>query len=310
MEKNNVTSVKSFIFLGFSHLPHLRLFLISIFSLFYIFTLLGNILIILLTVNDHQLHTPMYFFLANFSLLDILFSSVTVPKMIWDLVFMDGVISLLGCLAQMYFYITFGATECCILSAMAFDRYVAICIPLHYRRIINNKMCSRLIGGTWVTGCVYSLTHTILTNKIYFCGPNHINHFFCDVLPLVQLACSDISLNVSVLFVSAFFNALCNFSITLCSYAGILTTILKIKSSEGRMKAFSTCVSHLMVVSMYYGTVMATYLRPRTSYSLSRDRTASVIYTIITPGLNPIIYSLRNKNVKKALKKVLLKGIK
>ncbi|KAM4698764.1 olfactory receptor 5V1-like [Rhinophrynus dorsalis] len=305
MEQDNVTSVKLFILLGFSHLPHLRLFLISIFSLFYIFTLLGNILIILLTVNDHRLHTPMYFFLANFSLVDFLFSSVTVPKMIWDLVFMDGVISLLGCLAQVYFFINFGATECFILSVMAFDRYVAICNPFHYMTIMNNQMCSRLIGGTWFTGCVYSLIHTILTNNMDFCGPNHINHFYCDVPPLFQLACSDIKLNIALVFVSVFVMGVCNCCITIISYAAILSTIFRIKSTEGRMKAFSTCASHLMVVSMFYGTVIITYSFPNNKNSMYKDRTAAIIYTTVTPALNPIIYTLRNTDVKKALKKLL-----
>ncbi|KAM4698762.1 olfactory receptor 5V1-like [Rhinophrynus dorsalis] len=306
MDQGNVTSVKSFIFLGFSHLPHLRLFFISIFSLFYIFTLLGNILIILLTLNVHQLHTPMYFFLANFSLVDILFSSVTEPKMIWDLVFMDGVISLLGCLAQMYFFINFGATECFILSVMAFDRYVAICNPFHYMTIMNKKMCYRLVGGTWFIGSINSLIHTILTNNIDFCGPNHINHFFCDLLPLFQLACSDISLNIAVIFVSLFCMAVCNCCITLTSYAAILCTIFRIKSTEGRRKAFSTCASHLMVVSMFYGTVIITYSFPNNKNSMYKDRTAAIIYTTVTPALNPIIYTLRNTDVKKALKKLLL----
>ncbi|KAM4698763.1 olfactory receptor 1G1-like [Rhinophrynus dorsalis] len=305
MEQDNVTSVKLFVLLGFSHLPHLRLFLISIFSLFYILTLLGNILIILLTVNDHQLHTPMYFFLANFSLVDFLFSSVTVPKMIWDLVFMDGVISLLRCLAQVYFFINFGATECFILSVMAFDRYVAICNPFHYMTIMNNQMCSRLVGGTWFIGSINSLIHTILTNNVDFCGPNHISHFFCDVLPLFQLACSDISLNIAVLFVSVIVMGVCNCCITFSSYAAILTTILRIKSTEGRIKSFSTCASHLMVVSMFYGTAIITYSFPNKKNSMYKDRTAAIIYTTVTPALNPIIYTLRNKDVKKSLKKLL-----
>ncbi|KAM4698759.1 olfactory receptor 5V1-like [Rhinophrynus dorsalis] len=307
MKQGNDTSVTTFILLGFSHVPHLRVFLISIFFLLYILTLLGNSLIIVLIVIDHKLQTPMYFFLANFSLLDLLYSSVVVPKMIWDLVFQDGDISLHGCLVQLFFFITFASAECCLLSVMAVDRYFAICKPLHYMTIINNKMCSRLIGGTWVTGCVYSLLHTILTINIDFCGPNHINHFFCDFLPLFQLACSDITLNTVSLFVSSFFNGICNFSIILSSYSCIGNTILRIKSTQGKKKAFSTCASHLVVVSIYYGAIIITYLHPIKSYSLSKDRPAAIIYTTVTPMLNPIIYSLRNKDVKMSLIEHFLK---
>ncbi|XP_075421226.1 olfactory receptor 5V1-like [Ascaphus truei] len=308
MERDNVTSVQTFILLGFSHLPHLRLFLVSVFSLLYIFTLLGNGLIIILIKTDHRLHTPMYFFLANLSLMDLLYPSVTVPKMIWDLVFREGVISFHGCIAQLFFFITFASNECLFLSVMAFDRYLAICKPLHYGTIMSHRMCLKLTGGAWVTGFLYSVIHTVLTNSMLFCGPNLINHFFCDIPPLFQLACSDITFNMMCVFVSVFVMGVCNFSITLSSYTGIVTIILRIKSREGRMKAVSTCASHLMVVSMYYGTLLITYFRPMSSYSQSRDRTAAVIYTTVTPVLNPVIYSLRNKDVKRALKKILWKG--
>ncbi|OCT64695.1 olfactory receptor 5V1 [Xenopus laevis] len=307
MVRYNITGVERFILLGFSHLPQLRFSLICVFIFLYTCTLLGNSLIILLIIKDHRLHTPMYFFLANLSVLDLLSPSVTVPKMIKDLVCGRGNISFHGCFIQIFFLITFAGSECPLLSVMAFDRYVAICNPLHYRIIMSNKMCSWLTGGIWILGSFYSLLHTLLTKNIHFCGPFLINHVFCDVLPLFQLACSDITLNLALLYLSAFFNGMCNFSIILSSYSSIVTAIARIKSKEGRMKAFSTCSSHLMVVSVFYGTVMATYFSPVSSYSESRDRAAAVIYTSVTPALNPIIYSFRNNNVKKALKKLFRK---
>eukprot|EP00079_Xenopus_tropicalis_P012341 XP_002939209.2 PREDICTED: olfactory receptor 5V1-like [Xenopus tropicalis] len=304
MGGNNITVAEEFILLGFSHLPHLRFILLCMFLFLYACTLLGNSLITLLIIKDPRLHTPMYFFLANLSILDLLSPSVTVPKMIQDLVSGKGVISIHGCFVQIFFLITFAGSECPLLSVMAFDRYVAICKPLHYRIIMSNKMCSWLTGGVWILGSFYSLLHTLLTKNIQFCGPFSINHVFCDVLPLFQLACSNITLNLALLYQSAFFNGMCNFYIILSSYSSIITAIARITSKDGRRKTFSTCASHLMVVSVFYGTVMATYFSPISSYLESRDRTAAVIYTSVTPALNPIIYSFRNNDVKKALKKL------
>ncbi|OCT64694.1 olfactory receptor 5V1-like [Xenopus laevis] len=304
MASYNFTLAEKFTLLGFSHLPHLRFLLICMFLFLYTCTLLGNSLIILLIIKDHRLHNPMYFFLANLSVLDLLSPSVTVPKMIKDLVSGKGDISFHGCFIQIFFYITFVAPECPLLSVMAFDRYVAICKPLHYRIIMSKKMCSWLTGGIWIVGSFYSLLHTLMTKNIHFCGPFLINHVFCDVLPLLQLACSDITLNLASLYISVFFNVICNFSIILSSYSSIVTVIARTKYRGGRMKTFSTCSSHLMVVSVYYFTVLATYFHPVSSYSESKDRAAIVVYTAVTPALNPIIYSFRNNNVKKALKKL------
>ncbi|KAG8433519.1 hypothetical protein GDO86_017708 [Hymenochirus boettgeri] len=303
MDGCNDTFVENFILLGFSHVPHLRLFLFCIFSFLYISTLLGNSLIIQLIINDHRLHTPMYFFLANLSVLDILSPSVTVPKMICDLYTEEGGISFHFCIIQLFFLITFAGSECPLLSVMAFDRYVAICNPLHYTNIMSYNLCSRLLGGAWLVGLFYSLLHTVLTTNISFCGSNQINHIFCDVLPLFQIASSDITLNLSLLYVSAFFNGVCNFSVILSSYGSIASTIKRLKSKKERIKAFSTCSSHIVVVSVFYLTVISTYFGPVGSSQEPRDRTGAVLYTVLTPVMNPIIYSFRNNDVKNGLKK-------
>ncbi|KAG8433522.1 hypothetical protein GDO86_017711 [Hymenochirus boettgeri] len=308
MELRNDTSVKIFVLLGFSHLPQYRLTLISLFISLYIFTFLGNILIILLIIKDRQLHNPMYFLLANFSVIDLLSSSVSVPKMIADLFSREGFITFSTCVTQMFFFIAMTITECFFLSVMAFDRYVAICIPLHYKKIMSNKMCITLTCGAWLVGCFQSVIHTVLTNKLVFCGPNQINHFFCDIISLSHLACSPAFLNLAMVCVSTFFDGICNFSVIISSYIGIVSTIVKIKSNDGKVKAFCTCASHLLVVVLYYGTLVIAYFRPLSSYSDSKDRTIAVIYTTVTPALNPIIYSLRNNDVKKALKKIIFKG--
>uniref|UniRef100_A0A803KE25 Olfactory receptor n=1 Tax=Xenopus tropicalis TaxID=8364 RepID=A0A803KE25_XENTR len=297
----NGTNDDIFILLGFNHLLQVRPILIGIFSILYIFTLLGNSLIIVLILKDKRLHTPMYFFLANLSMLDLLSPSATVPKMIADLASGEGKISVHKCFTQLFFIITFVATESPLLSIMAFDRYVAICNPLYYGSIINFKLCAKLTSGAWILGSLYSLLHTLLTNNIDFCGSN-INHFFCDFLPLFQLACSDITPNLIIVYVSDFLNGMCNFLIILSSYISIITTILRITSQKGRLKAFSTCASHLTVIFLYYGTLISTYFHPLRSFLESKDRTASLIYTMVTPALNPLIYSLRNNDVKKALK--------
>ncbi|KAG8433521.1 hypothetical protein GDO86_017710 [Hymenochirus boettgeri] len=304
MVQGNFTSVKIFILLGFAHLPQFQVFLIVTFIFLYACTLLGNGLIVLLIVKDHRLHTPMYFFLVNLSIMDLLFSSVTAPKMIRDLICGDGHISVAGCLTQLFFLIIFAASESPLLSAMAFDRYVAICNPLQYKLIMNYKLCFRLTSVSWLLGCLCSFLHTVATSNINFCGPNKINHVFCDILPLMQLACSDITINVAFVYMSAIFNGICNFSVIIVSYTSIVTAIIKIKSHGGRWKAFSTCASHLVVVSVYYVTLLATYLRPIKNSSESKDRTAAVIYTVITPVINPLIYSLRNNDVKRAVKKL------
>ncbi|KAG8433516.1 hypothetical protein GDO86_017706 [Hymenochirus boettgeri] len=305
MEKKNVTVVENFILLGFSNVPHLRFPLIYMFLFLYICSLLGNSLIIQLIINDPHLHTPMYFFLANLSVFDILSPSVTVPKIIWDLYTGEGVISLHCCITQQFFLILFLGTESCLLSVMAFDRYIAICNPLHYTNIMSYKVCSRLVGGTWLVGLLYSLLHTPLTGSLNFCGPNQINHIYCDILPLFHLACSDITLNLSLLYASAFLNGMGNFVVILSSYSSIISAILRIKSKEGRIKACSTCSSHVIVVSVFYVSIFTSSAHPISSSSGSKDMIGSIIYTAVIPVLNPIIYSLRNNDVKKGLKKQL-----
>ncbi|KAG8433524.1 hypothetical protein GDO86_017713 [Hymenochirus boettgeri] len=308
MEQGNVTSVEQFILLGFSHLPNERVALIFCFTCVYMFILLGNSLIILLVFKDQHLHNPMYLLLANFSFIDLITPSISVPKMISDLVSRECAISYTDCMVQMFFYIIITVTESYFLSVMSFDRYLAICFPLHYTMIMTNKTCVVLICGAWVFGGINAIIHTVLTINVDFCGPNHVRHFFCDTLSLLQLACSGIKLNIIVISVSTFLNGICNFLITLSSYIGIVSTILQINSKKGRIKSFYTCVSHLIVVSLFYGTLIFTYFQPDSSYTVSKDLSAPVIYTTVTPALNPFIYSLRNNDIKKATKRLIWKG--
>ncbi|OCT64690.1 olfactory receptor 154-like [Xenopus laevis] len=308
MGGNNGTSVEEFILLGFSHFPHLRLLLICVFSCLYICTLLWNSLIILLIIKDSQLHTPMYFFLANLSFLDIISPSITMPKMITDLVSKKGVLPYSACIAQLYLTLTSFATESNVLSAMAFDRYVAICKPLQYTKIMSHKMCCKLACGSWLLASVVCLMLSLLTNSLDFCCPNQINHFFCDLLPLLYLACSDITLTLILVYASDIIIGICNCVVIFSSYISIAIAIKKIKSHEGRKKAFLTCISHIVVVSMYYGTTIVIYLHEIKSYAESKNRAAALIYTTVTPLLNPLIYSLRNNDVKNALKKFFFKS--
>ncbi|XP_069486175.1 olfactory receptor 5V1-like [Ambystoma mexicanum] len=305
MEADNQTLGSGFILMGFPPLPCLQATLFSVFSLFYSATLVGNVLIILIIRSDSRLHTPMYFFLCNFSLLDILNPSVTIPRMLSDLLSETKSISHTACITQIFFYIFFASVECSLLSVMAFDRYAAVCQPLHYHAIMNWGVCTQLAAATWVSGCLYSMMHTVATSRLTFCGSKTINHFFCDVPPLLLLACSDTTVNMVIIYICVVILGVGNAMVTLSSYIHIISTILKIQSKDGRMKTFSTCGSHLAVVSLYYGSLIGMYFRPMSSYAMSKAWMASVIYTSCTPMLNPLIYSLRNNEVKGALRRML-----
>uniref|UniRef100_A0A8C8RP53 Olfactory receptor n=1 Tax=Pelusios castaneus TaxID=367368 RepID=A0A8C8RP53_9SAUR len=305
MERGNQTSLKEFIILGFSSLQAVRFSLFCGFLFTYLFTLLGNTFIIITALLDQRLHIPMYFFLGNLSFLDICYTTTTIPQMLVHLLSERSNISYIGCVLQLYFFFSFVGTECLLLAVMAFDRSVAICNPLRYKLIINKSVCFQLAALSWVSGFLNSAIHTVFTFQLPFCGDNRIDYFYCDIPPLLELSCGDTSVNKLLLLAIGLFIAWMPFACILLSYAYIISTILKMPSSLGRRKAFSTCSSHLIVVLLYYGSSIFSYLRPSSSYSLGSARLISVLYSILTPMLNPIIYALRNKDVKEALKNMI-----
>ncbi|KAM4045603.1 olfactory receptor 12D1-like [Anomaloglossus baeobatrachus] len=298
----NRTVVSEVVLLGLTESPELQDAIFTLFLIIYTLNLLGNSFILVIVVLDSSLHTPMYFFLCNLSFLDICFSSVTVPKMLQNLLTGQKQISLTACLAPMHFFHFLGSTEVLILTAMSFDRYVAICRPLHYTAVMNVSMCLSLALSSWSAGFVHSLVHTMFTSQLPFCGPNRMNHFFCDIKPLLGLACTDTSLNVRLLYLITGSLVMASFLLTLLSYALIGISLLHIPSASGRMRGFSTCTAHLIVVILLYGTALFTYLRPVTQESLRVDQIAAISFTVFTPMLNPLIYTLRNKDVHRATK--------
>ncbi|CAI7935331.1 olfactory receptor 5V1-like, partial [Podarcis lilfordi] len=305
-EMENITLVTEFILMGLSDLPAVRFSLFAAFLLIYLVTLLGNSTILLAIGADSHLHNPMYFFLTNLSLLDICCPTATVPKMLENLLSERNTISFLGCVLQLYFLVALAGTEVFLLAAMAYDRYVAICNPLRYTVIMSKKLCLQMAAGTWVTGFLNSLLHTVMTFTLPYCKSNRVNQYYCDIPPVLALSCaSTYAAEMVVLIVGGIFGVGA-FLVTLVSYIHIISTILRIRSSEGKRKAFSTCASHLMVVCLFYGTTIFTYIRPSSSHHPDQDRLVSMLYGVITPMLNPLIYSLRNKEVKGALKRVIV----
>ncbi|XP_075186691.1 olfactory receptor 12D2-like [Anomaloglossus baeobatrachus] len=303
----NQTSVGEFVLVGFTIVKELQGIFFCLFSLFFLLNLTGNISILWFVSFDSSLHTPMYFFLGNLSFFDISFSSVAVPKMLCDFFSHQKTISFAGCIAQMHFFHFLGSSEVTLLTVMSYDRLVAISNPLRYSVIMNRKLCVCLVIGSYTTGFLHSLLHTLLTAKLPFCGPNKVNHFFCDVKPVLILACTDISLNLKLLTLVTGYLATTSFLLTLFPYILISKFLLKIQTIEGRKRAFSTCSSHLMVVSLLFGTAMFTYLGPSSQDILDHDRAAAVLFTMITPALNPVIYTLRNKDMKQSMNKVIKK---
>ncbi|XP_024069247.1 olfactory receptor 1019-like [Terrapene carolina triunguis] len=308
MGRENNTSVTEFILLGLSSNPVEQLILFGVFTAIYLVALMGNVLILLLVSLDSRLHTPMYFFLGNLSMVDIGYTSSTIPKMLANYLSRDKSISWAGCLSQMFFFISFGGIECLLLGVMAYDRYVAICHPLHYGVFMSRRLCALLAAAAWVMGLTNSAVHSSLMSILSFCRGNVLHHFFCDIPPLFQLSCSDTQANQAVTFALGGAVILGSFLGTLVSYVYIVMAILRIRTREGRLKAFSTCTSHLTVVSLYFGTIIFTYIRPNSTYSQEQDRALPVLYGIVTPMLNPIIYSLRNKDVKGALRNALARS--
>ncbi|XP_044842528.1 olfactory receptor 6N1-like [Mauremys mutica] len=305
MEWANQSIVTEFITAGFPSLKKIRVPVFLLVLLMYTVTMMGNMVIIFLTRTDPSLRTPMYYFLGNFSFLEIWYTSVTVPKMLADLLVERKVISFNGCISQLYFFLALGATECLLLAVMAYDRYLAICCPLRYTALMSGTVCIQLTTWSWITSFLLPLVPVILISQLRFCGPNVVDHFFCDILPVLRLACANTHLNEMLSFFLCSSVILCSFVLTMASYGSIITTILSIPSAAGRKKAFSTCASHLTVVAVFYGTVTFMYARPTREFSFQLDKMVAVFYCVVTPLLNPIIYSLRNQEVKEALRKAL-----
>ncbi|KAK7806557.1 hypothetical protein U0070_017162 [Myodes glareolus] len=303
MERGNHT-VTEFILLGFSTDPVMQMILFVLFLGVYSLTLLGNTTLIILICNDSRLHTPMYFFIGNLSFLDLWYSSVYTPKILVTCISEDKSISFAGCLSQFFFSAGLAYSECYLLAAMAYDRYAAISNPLLYAQAMSKKVCSSLVMYSYTGGFVNAIILTSNTFTLDFCGDNIIDDFFCDVPPLIKLACDVRESYQSVLYFLLASNVITPTLLILASYIFIIAAILRIRSTQGRLKAFSTCSSHLISVTLYYGSILYIYSRPSSSYSLERDKMVSTFYTVLFPMLNPMIYSLRNKDVKEALRKL------
>ena len=304
MEGANLSRGTEFELLGLTRDPWLQKLLFVLFLGMYTITLLGNLIMFLLIHVNATLHTPMYSLLKSLSFLDFCYSSTVVPQTLVNFLAKRKVITYLGCVVQMFFYAGFATSECYLIAAMAYDRYVAVCNPLLYPIAMSPMVCASLIVGSYGAGFLNSLIHTSCIFSLKFCGTHVVTHFFCDGPPILSLSCVDTSLCEILLFIFAGFNLLsCTLTI-LVSYLLILITVLRMNSAQGRFKAFSTCASHFTAVCLFYGTTLFMYLRRRSSYSLTQDRTVAVVYTVVIPLLNPLIYSLRNKDVKEALRKV------
>ncbi|XP_004384591.1 olfactory receptor 7A17-like [Trichechus manatus latirostris] len=304
MEPGNQTRVSEFILLGLSEETEMQPLLFGLFLSMYLVTFIGNLLIILAIIIDSHLHTPMYFFLSNLSFADICFISSTVPKMLLNIQMQNKVITYEGCITQMYFFMLFGGFDNFLLAVMAYDRFVAICHPLHYTVIMNPKFCGLLLLISWLLTVMYSLLHSLMILRLSFCTELEIPHFFCELNQVVQLACSDIFLNDLAMYLTAGLVGVIPLTVILFSYTKIVFSIMRISSTGGKYKAFTTCGSHLSVVSLFYGTGLGVYLSSAATQNSMASTMASVMYTVATPMLNPFIYSLRNKDIKQALKKV------
>ncbi|XP_029467901.1 olfactory receptor 1F1-like [Rhinatrema bivittatum] len=309
MAPKNQSGPSEFLLLGFSGLPRQQVALFVFFLSMYIVAIVGNLSIMTTIWLDPRLHSPMYFFLWNLSLIDICLTSVTMPKLLVTLLTGNGSISFTSCFCQMFFFVCLGITEGFLLAAMAYDRYVAICVPLRYAVLVSRKLCAALVALSWSAAALHSLLHTVTISHLSYCGRQRLHHFFCDMTALLKLSCSDISASELLIFTEGSLVIMSPFLFILVSYVAILAAILKVHSTEGRKKAFSTCSSHLIVVTLFYGTIIFIYFRPSSSYSDRYDRIVSIVYSITTPMLNPFIYSLRNREVKGALRKVMLEKI-
>ncbi|XP_036744319.2 olfactory receptor 13D1 [Manis pentadactyla] len=301
----NYSVVTEFFLVGLSQYPELQHFLFVLCLIMYLIILLGNSLLIIISILDSRLHTPMYFFLGNLSFLDICYTSSSIPPVLVIFVSDRKSISFTGCALQMVASLGLGSTECVLLAVMAYDRYVAICNPLRYPIIMNRVLYVHMAAWSWTIGCLNSLVQTVLTMMLPFCGNNNIDSLTCEILALLKLTCSDISINVLIMTVASIVLLVIPVLLIFISYIFIISSILRISSTEGRKKAFSTCSSHLTVVILFYGSALFMYMKPKSKDTNTSDEIIALSYGVVTPMLNPIIYSLRNKEVKEAVKKVL-----
>ncbi|KAM9768002.1 olfactory receptor 5AN1-like [Dama dama] len=304
IRRENITEITYFILLGFSDFPRVLEVLFVIFLVVYIMTLTWNLSLLILIRMDSHLHTPMYFFLSNLSFMDICYVTATAPKMLYDFFREHKIITYVDCVIQNFVFSTMGLSESCLMTAMAYDRYAAICNPLLYSSIMSPVLCGRMVLGSYLAGLSGSIFYLCFTSKFQFCGPNVINHFFCDMPQLLVLSCTDTFSAQIFIALSTMIFGILNVSIIMISYVYIVISILKITSVKGRSKAFNTCASHLTAVSLFYTSAIFVYLSSSSGGSSSFDRFASVFYTVMIPMLNPLIYSLRNKEIKDALKRL------
>ncbi|CAK6445400.1 unnamed protein product [Pipistrellus nathusii] len=303
MGQGNDTLISEFLLLGFSEELELQPLIFGLFLSMYLITVLGNLLIILAVSSDSHLHTPMYFFLSNLSLVDICFTSTTIPKMLWNIQTQRRVITYAGCITQIYFFVLFAGLDDILLTVMAYDRFVAICHPLHYMVIMNPRLCELLVLVSWIISGLNSLLQNVMVLQLSFCMDLEIPHFFCHLKQVVQLACSDTFLHTVVMYFITVLLGAVPLAGIIYSYSKIVSSIRAMPSAQGKYKAFSTCASHLSVVSLFYGTVFGEYLSSTASHSSHSSAVATVMYTVVTPMLNPFIYSLRNKDIKRALRR-------
>ncbi|XP_075399414.1 olfactory receptor 13G1-like [Tenrec ecaudatus] len=300
----NHSVVTEFIILGLIGNPAIEEILFVVFLCIYLLAFLGNMLIVTTIIYNTTLHTPMYIFLLALAIVDIVCTTSIAPKMLWTMLTSEKTISFNGCISQLYLFTWSLGAEIILFTTMAYDRYVAICFPLHYSTIMNQHMCVALLSIVMAVAVINSSVHTGLILKLTFCGPNAIDHFFCEIPPLLALSCSPVRLNEVMVYVADIFLAIANFTLTCISYGFIIAAILRIRTAEGKKKAFSTCSSHLIVVSLYYSPVIYTYIRPASSYTFDRDKVVAVLYTLVTPTLNPIVYSFRNKEMQAGIRKL------
>ncbi|KFO97791.1 Olfactory receptor 1020, partial [Calypte anna] len=299
----NETSASGFVLLGFTERAELRLLCFLLFFTIYVVTLGGNLGVVVLIRMDLCLHTPMYFFLSHLSLLDICYSSTIIPQTLWSLVVAKPGISFPGCVTQLFSFATCATTECYILAAMAYDRFVAICNPLLYSVVMSQRLCVGLVAGAYLAGVISSTIHTVAIFHLPFCHSKKINHFFCDGPPLLALSCSDTHLSELVVSAVVGFNVLSTTAFIITSYSWVLSAVCRMRSLPASHKTFSTCASHLVSITLYYGSSLFMYLRPSSRHSLEDDKVVSMLYSVAIPMLNPLIYSLRNTDMKRAMSK-------
>ncbi|XP_037695772.1 olfactory receptor 8D1-like [Choloepus didactylus] len=305
MARKNYSAATEFVLVGLTDEPELQLPLFLLFLGIYVVSVLGNLGLVLIIAFNSKLHTPMYFFLGNLACIDFFYSSVVTPKLLGNFVLEQNIISYPACMTQLFFYCDFAIAECYMLTAMAYDRYVAICSPLHYNVTMSQKVCSVLVTGVYSMATVGAMAYTISIIRLSFCGDNVVHYYFCDIVPLLKLSCSSTSISEFLVILLGGFNALATIVAIIISYVFILISILQIPSAERRSKAFSTCGSHLTAAGVFYGSMIVMYFKPASSSNMAQEKVASVFYSTVIPMLNPLIYSLRNKDVKNVLRKVI-----